>query len=49
MPKTVSIRTALISIIAFAAITMGGLIGTKVLTQHARVENDLARANLGNV
>ncbi len=46
MPKTVSIRTALISIIAFAAITMGGLIGTKVLTQHARVENDLARANL---
>lgn len=46
MPKTVSIRTALISIVAFAAITMGGLIGTKVLMQYARDENGLARANL---
>jgi methyl-accepting chemotaxis protein len=46
MPKTVSIKTALISIVTFAAITMGGLIGTKVLTQNARDENDLARASL---
>lgn len=46
MPKTVSIRTALISIVVFAAITMAGLIGTKVLTQSARDINDLARENL---
>ncbi len=49
MPKTVSIKTALILIVACAALTMGALIGTKFMTQWARDANDAARANLADL